>query len=269
MINEYQLYSDESFRDHGKVLMIGGLICTDKRANRLRNRLAQVRETFNLTKEMRWGRVSARYLDAYKAWLNVFLEDPFARYSILRVDMSSDEWKRLSPQEGRKPTKDAKLASAFYQFLLISFGKLRDTKRWWVYPDAGFFSRDAVIDKVEYLFNRTYKQVFGSKTSRIIRRLRPQDSRADDLIQLADVILGLHGCLVTSEVPTNAAKRGLLARYQTAIHCAPKTRNSQDKFFVKNWVSPDRFSGHDSRRKVQTGEATGAKFRIRNTVDLF
>src|SRR5204862_5361581 len=46
--------------------------------------------------------------------------------------------------------------SVFYQFLLVSFGRLGDKKRWWVYPEAGFFSKDIVLDRVEFLLNRSY-----------------------------------------------------------------------------------------------------------------
>jgi hypothetical protein len=66
----------------------------------------------------------------------------------------------------------------FYQFLLVTFGPLRDTKRWWVYPDSGLFSREAVLTRVEFLFNLTYKQAFGPKSSRIIRLARSCDSSA-------------------------------------------------------------------------------------------
>jgi hypothetical protein len=88
MIDEYELYSDETkVNPH---LIIGGISCTKTRRSKyLQTRLAKVRSDFDLRSEMRWGKVSsARYLDAYKAWVDVFLEDPHARFSMLVVDHS-------------------------------------------------------------------------------------------------------------------------------------------------------------------------------------
>lgn len=111
-------------------------------------------------------------------------------FSLFQIDRSSDDWATFRPRPDRKSRSDDKLASAYYQFLLVSFGPLHDSTRWWVYPDACLFSKDAVFDRVEFLFNRTYKRAYGSKSSRVIRLVRPRDSHATDLIQLADVLLG-------------------------------------------------------------------------------
>jgi hypothetical protein len=64
---------------------------------------------------------------------------------------------------------------------------------------AGLFSKDAVFDRVEFLFNRTYKRAFGPKSSRVIRLVRPRDSSATDLIQLTDVLLGAFTCSPASD----------------------------------------------------------------------
>ncbi len=181
MIGEYEIYADEHYHAQ-RYLMVGGIICTDKRRESLRERLIQLRKEFGLAREMRWAKVSRQYLDAYKAWADVFLKDRFARFSLLVIDKTDPAWKQLRPRHKRRTSQDDRLASAFYQFLLVSFGKLTDMKRWWVYPDQGFFSRDIVLSRVEFLFNRTYKLAFGPKTSRIIRLMWARDSKAEDLI---------------------------------------------------------------------------------------
>ena len=109
---------------------------------------------------------------------DVFCDDPFSRFSILRVDLSSRDWQSFRPRPGRRASQDDRLESVFHQFLLVTCGPLRDTERWWVYPDAGLFSRDTKLDRVEFRFNRTYKKAFGLKSSRIIRLARSRDSGA-------------------------------------------------------------------------------------------
>jgi hypothetical protein len=65
----YELYSDEHYHHiPGKCyLMLGGVVCTANRGEKLVNNLSQVRTAFNLTRGMHWEKVSNKYLDAYKA----------------------------------------------------------------------------------------------------------------------------------------------------------------------------------------------------------
>ncbi len=84
----YELYSDERFHPGNRYLILGGVICTMQRGEQLVQRLAQVRATFNLTREMHWEKVSKAYLGAYKAWADVFLQDDFARFSLFVIDTS-------------------------------------------------------------------------------------------------------------------------------------------------------------------------------------
>jgi len=241
MIGEYEIYADERYHSR-RYLMVGGIMCTDRRREHLHERLMQVRSDFSLVREMRWTKVSRRFLDAYEAWADVFLEDPFARFSLLVIDTMDPTWRQLSPRFNRRLSQDDRLASAFYQFLLVSFGKLTAMKRWWAYPDQGFFSRDTVLRRVEFLFNRTYKIAFGAKTSRIIRLMQARDSKAEDLIQLADLILGAFSYNVGGDVPASKARRELLEHCVKAIGRMPKTHKGLDKVIVTRWVHPQQFS---------------------------
>ena len=238
MITEYELYSDERYQD-SQYLFLGGIICTQRRTTILQGVLNNVRSNYKLTREMRWTKVSKQYLDAYKAWVDVFFGDPYPRFSVLKVDLSDPDWHSFKQRTGRKQNRDEKLSSAFYQFLLVSFGPLRDTKRWWIYPDAGFFSRDKVLDSVEFLFNRTYKKAFGAKTSRIIRMARAQDSKNQDLIQLADILLGVISCDITDHLPKSTARRALVEYYRERHDAAQVTRRNMAKISVNDWQKPD------------------------------
>ena len=246
MITEYELYSDE--REHknanGKHLLLGGVVCTDNGRVRISGALSQVRTDFSLSHEMRWAKVSNAYLDAYKEWMDVFFKDPYLRFSLHTTNLSGSKWKTFRPNTQKRSPYDDKLASTFYQFLLVTFGPLRDTKRWWVYPDAGFFSRDEVLKRVEFLFNRTYKKAFGPKTSRIIRFAQSRDSKSQDLIQLADLLLGASACDTLGPMPSSKAKRSLVEHWQQRLDKIPQTRTGLPRFSQYHWVPPDEFIYH-------------------------
>ena len=128
-----------------------------------------------------------------------------------------------------------------YQFLLVTFGALRDSQRWWVYPDSGFFSRDQILERVEFLFNRTYKKAFGPKTSRIIRLARALDSKHADLIQLADLLLGCSACAEYAYTPQSSPRRALLMHFQDRLNTTKVTQRGMPKCVVRAWITPEHF----------------------------
>jgi hypothetical protein len=96
MTNEYQLYADERWTGHW--FWLGGVVGTDKGCSRLLRELSDVRAHHGLSREMKWEKVSKSYFDAYRAWVDVFFEDPFVRFSLLQIDLSSREWASLQPR---------------------------------------------------------------------------------------------------------------------------------------------------------------------------
>jgi hypothetical protein len=92
------------------------------------------------------------------------------------------------------------------------------------------------------LFNRTYKKVFGPKTSRIIRMARAKDSRSEDLIQLADVLLGAVGCDVSGRNPESPARAALVHHCRERLDAAPITKRGLARLSVRDWQVPDQFA---------------------------
>jgi len=240
MITEYEVYSDERWdkTPQANHMCLGGIICTNKGRERLLSALASVRTSEGLHGEAGWKKVSNHYIEAYKKWLDIFFDDPHARFNLLVVNLVSADWQTMKGRSKR----DVYLASVYYQFLLTTFGRLSDTKRWWVYPDAGFFSHDQLLDQVEFLFNRTYKKAFGPKSSRIIRLARARDSKKHDLIQLADLLLGCEACTQHSITPDSVPRKVLLDYFQDRRRTTPSTERRIAKISVCNWVLPEKFT---------------------------
>jgi hypothetical protein len=140
----------------------------------------------------------------------------------------------------RTSSHDEPLASVYYQFLLTTFGCLHDTRRWWVFPDAGYFSKDKVLERVEFLFNRTYKKAFGPKISRIIRLARALDSKRSDLVQLADILLACCANSQFSLTPESSPKQALLEHFKNRGKSCSVTQKGLPKVTVHSWVPPKR-----------------------------
>jgi len=98
-----------------------------------------------------------------------------------------------------------------------------------------------VLSRVEFLFNRTYKLALGPKTSRVIRLMQARDSKAEDLIQLADLILGALSYKVVGGVPESEARRKLLDYCVEGIGRMPRNQKGLDKVIVARWIHPKQF----------------------------
>jgi hypothetical protein len=99
---EYELYSDERKENHNgnSYLTIGGLVCTDKGTDRLLASLKPLRSV--ITAQVGLKKASAFYLEAYEAWLDAFFDDPHARYSLLSVNRTSQDWQAFRRQLNRR-----------------------------------------------------------------------------------------------------------------------------------------------------------------------
>jgi hypothetical protein len=241
VITEYELYSDERKDTPRGFLIVGGVVCTDHGRERLLTAMRNARNKHGLHGEIHWKKTSDRCLSGYMAWLDAFFDDPHARFSMLTVDRSSSSWRAFCASMRRKSNHDNPLASVFYQFLLTTFGPLRTTKRWWVFPDAGYFSRDSVLKRVEFLFNRTYKRAFGPKTSRIIRLAHSLDSKRSDIIQLADNLLACSTLDNFALPQTSSNKRELLKHFKARKDSVRLTSRDLEKIAVHSWVAPHDF----------------------------
>jgi hypothetical protein len=236
MITEHRLYSDEHQHElvGSTALVFGGLICTDKGATRLGNQLQDVRMRYDLVGEMHWSRLKPQKLRAYTAWVDVFCNDPHARFLIFTVNKSSLEWKQL------RGTYKNKCASAYHQYLCLAFGELYNSKRWTIYHDEGS-SEAEKIRNVEVRFNKTYKNALEQNASRIIRSSSLLDSRSTDLIQLADVLLGAMSYVVLGNIPSAGAKRRLIEHCRDALTDSRKTQRGLPKWASAAWKPPEQF----------------------------
>ncbi len=97
------------------------------------------------------------------------------------------------------------------------------------------------MNRVEFLFNRTFKKAFGSKSSRIIRKIRSLDSKQDDLIQMADILLACATNARFGLEPQSPAKSSLLEHYKRRQSSISVTRNKLPKIDIHEWVPPEQF----------------------------
>ncbi len=205
-ITEYEIYSDERF-SQGRVLL-GAIVVTEKGRKRLVQELKNIRSCRGLSSELKWAKISKKYLPAYTAWLEVFFKDSFARFVYMDICKS---------EIGNK-------VDFFSKFLLTIIDKPSKLKRYWIYHDGGYFHKSSDIAKLRNKVDSGYWALMGGRTIRIATE---KDSKEQDIIQLVDILLG--AVAHESGLPDSSAKRDFVLHFQDLQQQYPITRRGLKK----------------------------------------
>jgi hypothetical protein len=121
----YDFYCDESATDGSGSFYFGALYCSPQRAKILRASLKEVRQRLACMGEMKWTKVSAKMLHVYTAFIDVFLDDPFAQFIVMEV-------KRRKTWHNWASNEEQRFFKAYYVFLRMNMSMF---SRYGVYLD--------------------------------------------------------------------------------------------------------------------------------------
>ncbi len=206
-VTEYEVYSDERYQ--GKHAFLGALIVTNKGRDRLTQEIQQIRQAFLLGQELKWGKVSNRYLHGYKSLLDVFFKDPYARFVYIKASK-----KQIGDQ-----------MAWFMNFLHQVIGRPSALKAWYVFHDEGFFRGSNDLKKVRSKIDSQYWGLYKKHTIRFAKEV---NSKQQDLIQLADILLGAIACTHLT-LPNSQPRLELVKHLQHQWKQHQKTRKNLEK----------------------------------------
>lgn len=217
MSEYHHLYCDESFVDGGGSFYFGGLYCSPRRAEILRSGLKEVRAHYDCRREMKWTKVSRKMLPAYTAFVDIFLDDPFARFIVMEV-VRGESWKSWASNEEKRFFK------AYYVFLRMN---MRAFIRYGIYLDykpSKWYRWSGLYYAINNAGFRDY-----DLSKKQICELKAVNSKAEDLVQLVDVLLG--ASVSNATVPPKAQ----LAQY-VRQRFGDITRSGKDKIKMYAWT---------------------------------
>lgn len=218
MGKSYQvLYCDESSTHGSGSFYFGALVGSPRRAEILREALTEVRVKFGLTREMKWTKVSTQMFLAYKAFVDVFFEDPFAYFKILEV-IRDITWKNWAP------TEEQRFFKSYYVFLRRNMSPLC---RYEVHLDYKT-GRPYSWRRLYYAINAAAQRDYDVRQKQI-HTLRAKSSKQEDLLQLVDLLLG-----ASVSNATSTAKSWLAAYVKKRAE--ESTRSGKRKIEREDWV---------------------------------
>lgn len=142
----------------------------------------------------------------------------------------------MRPRPRRRLSEDDLLKSAYYQFWLVTFGPLRDTKRWW-----GKCGRAPILPRHRTqarrdCFQSDLQACVWSEIEQIIRLSKAEESKQTELIQLADVLLGAFSLLVIGERPSSPGGAQLVEHCAAMLGMKPTTQRRLLRLSFESWV---------------------------------
>ncbi|MEM8493845.1 MAG: DUF3800 domain-containing protein [Planctomycetota bacterium] len=175
----YHVFTDESGISD-RFMLIGGLWMPATEAVKLRAEIAGWRVRDNMARELKWGKVSVHRLEEYKRFVDLFFGRPEVRFGCIVIEQSLVDHKVFN--DG-----DAELGFYKFYFLLVS-RRSSPRHRHIVYTDERTNAKAGRLTDLQKCVNAWHFR--EGALSRVVRDVQPVCSKTDDLIQLADVLLG-------------------------------------------------------------------------------
>ena len=214
-------------------MIIGGIISLREDEQRLAEAMTLYRDSQNMHAEIKWTKVSDQKFTEYRALIDLFFSvNRLFHFKAIVVDTQEIDHRRYS-------RGDAELGfyKLMYQFLLHSFGAyLRPADRCIVYLDQRTTSRYKLSTLCAILNNGLRKKYHFNYGP--VRNIQAVQSKENDLIQIADVLMGAIGYEMNGAHVRTGAKRSkvLLAEYIASktglVNLQQQTPHSSKQFSI-------------------------------------
>lgn len=203
----YHIYCDESRQTQDRYMVFGGIITTAENVEFFDKTMHLYREGQNMKAEIKWGKVSDKKLNEYKALIDLFFSlNKALHFKSIVFDTHLVDYQRYSGGD-----KELGFYKFWYQFLLHSFGPYAaKDDRYLVFLD--YRQSKYKLSELKTILNNGIRKRYGSSIREdIFRDIQPLDSKESNILQLVDVLMGAigyqwNGC----HMRTNARKAKIL-----------------------------------------------------------
>ncbi|HHY54978.1 MAG TPA: DUF3800 domain-containing protein [Chloroflexi bacterium] len=175
----YNIYADEASISEARYMLIGGLWSNWGIEPAIRNDLQAVRVQYRLQAEMKWTKVSSAMLPAYRAFVDTFFAYEQLSFRCIVIDTHILDYRRFH-------RGDKELGFYKFYFQLIS-RNLTSGDLYWLYTDERRNRRASRLSTLKITVNRWWQKRAGVEP---LRAVEPRRSHDEELIQLADILLG-------------------------------------------------------------------------------
>ena len=204
------IYCDESRQTADRYMVLGGLITLRENEEAFKQAMNLYRQSNHMLSEIKWTKVSNQKIQEYKALMDLYFSlNRSFHFKAIVIDTQEINHRRFNKN-------DAELGfyKLMYQFLLHSFGAyLTSADKCIIYLDQRTTSKYKLSTLCAILNNGLRKKY--ALNGKPVRNIQVLDSKNNEFIQVADVLMGAIGYEMNgAHTRTNAKKaKVLLAEY--------------------------------------------------------
>ncbi|QQK81701.1 DUF3800 domain-containing protein [Salicibibacter cibi] len=193
---EYILYCDESIKRGDRFsYFYGGALVKSIHLEEVNERLGFFKIQKDINTEMKWTRVSASFLEIYKAFIDIFFDLIFESKIKMRVMFQQNEFSDKIITKLPSEKLDDSYFKLYYQFIKLAFGLIHAGIGEKVYIRAFFDQFPDKIEKVRSFKDYIYKLQFSDEFKRAMLAIRYEDiveadSKEHLILQCVDIITG-------------------------------------------------------------------------------
>jgi len=179
---DYKIFCDESCTHSGpQYMVIGGLWVPSAIETDLRNQITELRKRRGLYREFHWQKLSGGVIDAYQEFLDLFFNLQTLKFNCIVIDKKNKDFTAYN--QGDKELGFYKL----YEKLII--GNTDPAHSYLLYVDHRTTRKASRLIDLQSAVNAHWQSKVDTNEA-IIRVIEARDSKQEDIIQLADILLG-------------------------------------------------------------------------------
>ena len=183
-VEHREIYCDESDTDGKNYFLIGGLECSPRRAEIIADKIKKLKIEANYPYEFKWTNIgnNDRFIGIYKALIDIYLNDKFLHFYLIKFNKNKD-WKKWVNSE------EQRFFRCYYYFLQSI---MHPFKRYSVFLDKMELSKKYSWDSLYWALLNSFRAkepeyLYNNKKN--ITLLSSVDSKEMAMIQLTDVLI--------------------------------------------------------------------------------
>lgn len=183
MQQRYAVFCDETATNSGRYMVIGGIWCPMGYERLVRANIDKFRDVNNLNGELKWTKVSDRYLNVYQDFVSIFFDIPVLQFNCIVVDKHILDYRAYHEN-------DKELAFYKFYYQLLS-RKIDPENLYWIYTDQKSNRKGS---RLSDLMNTVNGWCWREHQRRPVKHIEARSSKADSFIQMADILIGAVQC---------------------------------------------------------------------------
>ena len=181
------IFCDESRQTADRYMVFGGIIVSAENTRRFKEAMALYRDSQKMHATLKWTKVSNQKLKEYRRLIDLF----FSFTQLMHFKCTVIDTSLVNYRKYHKGDRELGFYKFMYQFLLNQFGPYAsDHRRYLIVVHRRTTKYN--ISVLCNVLNNGLKKKYGLR-ERVVRKIEPRPCENEDILQMADVLMGAVG----------------------------------------------------------------------------